>query len=186
MDIGKLPNHVNIVLCVWLFFFDVCFLYFFFFSFLTGWEFRINYLQHLSSFGIELQWQRQQIFSKIKLRQQIFSKVKLRVRLDTVYFTENWKHGNKIIFKCVNSVWGPFLMKVLLKKRFVLESTETRFSMKKKRETQTHCICSQDLMESTATRFSMKRKAWNANALRFNWTQTSTKYNKTFKHRYIF
>ena len=133
---------------------------FFFFSFLTGWEFRINSLQHLSSFGIELQWQRQQIFSKIKLRQQIFSKIKLRVRLDTVYFTENWKHGNKIIFKCVNSVWGPFLMKVLLKKRFVLESTETRFSMEK--------------------------KAWNADALHFSWIQTSTKYNKTFKHRYIF
>ena len=176
MDIGKLPNHVNIILCVWLFFFGVCFLYFFFFSFLTGWEFWVNSLQHLSSFGFELQWQRQQIFSKIKLR----------VRLDTVYFTENWKHGNKIIFKCVNSVWGPFLMKVLLKKRFVLESTETRFSMKKKRETQTHWICSQDLMESTATRFSMKRKAWNADALHFSWTQTSTKYNKTFKHRYIF
>ena len=146
-------------MCVIVFLWRVLSL-FFFFSFLTGWEFRINSLQHLSSFGIELQWQRQQIFSKIKLRQQIFSKIKLRVRLDTVYFTENWKHGNKIIFKCVNSVWGPFLMKVLLKKRFVLESTETRFSMEK--------------------------KAWNADALHFSWTQTSTKYNKTFKHRYIF
>ena len=29
---AKLPNHVNIVLCVWLFFFDVCFLYLFCFS----------------------------------------------------------------------------------------------------------------------------------------------------------
>ena len=28
VDIGKLPNHVNTILCVWLFFFCVCFLYF--------------------------------------------------------------------------------------------------------------------------------------------------------------
>ena len=46
--------------------------------------------------------------------------LKLRVHLDTVYFAENWKHCNKIIFKCVNSVMKPFLMKKLLKKkRFV-------------------------------------------------------------------
>ena len=29
---------------------------------------------------------------------------------------ENWKHYSKIIFKCVNSVVRPILMKVLLKK----------------------------------------------------------------------
>ena len=29
------------------------------------------------------------------------------MRLDTAYFTENWKHCNKIIFKCVNSVVRP-------------------------------------------------------------------------------
>ena len=66
------------LVCVIVFLWRVLSL-FFFFLFLTGWEFRVNSLQHLSSFGIELQWQRQQIFSKIKLR----------VRLDTVYFTEN-------------------------------------------------------------------------------------------------
>ena len=35
------------------------------------------------------------------------SKIKLRVCLDTAYFVENWKHCNKIIFKCVNSAMGP-------------------------------------------------------------------------------
>ena len=39
---GKLPNHVNTVLCVWLFFFGMCFLYF---LFLTGREFRVNSLK---------------------------------------------------------------------------------------------------------------------------------------------
>ena len=40
MDVGKLPNHVNIVLCVWFFFlWRVFFFFFFFFVFLTGWEF---------------------------------------------------------------------------------------------------------------------------------------------------
>ena len=29
VDVGKLPNYVNTILCVWLFFFGVCFLYFF-------------------------------------------------------------------------------------------------------------------------------------------------------------
>ena len=47
MDVGKLPNHINIVLCVWLFFFGVCFLYYF--LFLTGWEFElIPYMKHIS------------------------------------------------------------------------------------------------------------------------------------------
>ena len=31
----------------------------------------------------------------------------LSVRLDTTYFCWNWKHCNKIIFKCVNSTVGP-------------------------------------------------------------------------------
>ena len=33
----------------------------------------------------------------------------LRVHLDRTYFAEieNWKHYNKIIFKCMNSVMGP-------------------------------------------------------------------------------
>ena len=33
----------------------------------------------------------------------------LLVRLDWIYFTkiENWKHCNKIIFKCMNSTMGP-------------------------------------------------------------------------------
>ena len=30
-----------------------------------------------------------------------------RVRLDTTYFTENWKYCSKIISKCVNSAVGP-------------------------------------------------------------------------------
>ena len=32
----------------------------------------------------------------------------LRIRLDRTYFmeTENWKHCNKIIFKCVNNIVG--------------------------------------------------------------------------------
>ena len=29
--------------------------------------------------------------------------LRYRVRLDTIYFVENWKHCSKIIFKCVNS-----------------------------------------------------------------------------------
>ena len=32
----------------------------------------------------------------------------LRVRLDTAYFTKNWKHYSKIIFKCVNNTVWPF------------------------------------------------------------------------------
>ena len=37
----------------------------------------------------------------------ILLRVALGVRLDTAYFAENWKHYNKIIFKCINSVIGP-------------------------------------------------------------------------------
>ena len=48
----------------------------------------------------------------------ILLRVALGVRLDTAYFAENWKHYNKIIFKCINSVIGPifnfFLNKVLV------------------------------------------------------------------------
>ena len=39
--------------------------------------------------------------------------MRLRVCLDKTYFAENWKHCNKIIFKCVNSiVWPIFNEKV--------------------------------------------------------------------------
>ena len=47
----------------------------------------------------------------------IFSKL-LKVCLDITYFaeTENWKHSNEIIFKCVYSVVGPiFNEKVIVK-----------------------------------------------------------------------
>ena len=38
----QIAEPLNTVLCFWLFFFDVCFLYFF--LFLTGWEFGLNSL----------------------------------------------------------------------------------------------------------------------------------------------
>ena len=31
----------------------------------------------------------------------------LKVCLDITYFAENWKHYNKIIFKCVNNIVRP-------------------------------------------------------------------------------
>ena len=45
--------------------------------------------------------------------------LRLWVRLDATYLIENWKHCNKIIFKCVNSTVGPifyifFLNKVIM------------------------------------------------------------------------
>ena len=44
----------------------------------------------------------------------------LRVCLDTAYCwklkTKNWKHYNKIIFKCVNSVVGPSFKVFLVEK----------------------------------------------------------------------
>ena len=39
-----------------------------------------------------------------------------RVCLDTTYFAENWKYCSKIIFKCVNSIVGPILMKICVKR----------------------------------------------------------------------
>ena len=36
-----------------------------------------------------------------------YSTCRVRVYLDTVYFAENWKHCDKIIFKCVNNAVGP-------------------------------------------------------------------------------
>ena len=43
---------------------------------------------------------------------------RLKVRLDIAYFAENWKHCNKIIFKCVNNavrfIFIFFLNKVLV------------------------------------------------------------------------
>ena len=40
----------------------------------------------------------------------------LMVRLNTVYFAENWKYYSKIIFKCVNSAVGPIFNKSFVKK----------------------------------------------------------------------
>ena len=41
-------------------------------------------------------------------RESISVCLALRVRLDTAYFTKNWKHYSKIIFKCVNNTVWPF------------------------------------------------------------------------------
>ena len=41
----------------------------------------------------------------------------LMVRLNTVYFAENWKYYSKIIFKCVNSAVGPIFNKSFVKKK---------------------------------------------------------------------
>ena len=35
------------------------------------------------------------------------SAILFKAYLDIALITENWKHGNKIIFKCVNSIVGP-------------------------------------------------------------------------------
>ena len=47
--------------------------------------------------------------------------VRFKVCLYRTYFfeTENWKHCNKIIFKCVNTPWDQFLIKNYWKMRFV-------------------------------------------------------------------
>ena len=36
--------------------------------------------------------------------------------MDTVYFAENWKHCNKIIFKCVNSIVRPIFNEKIVEK----------------------------------------------------------------------
>ena len=62
---------------------------------------------------LPLHWEREEEEEWIHLAQAIIQI--LRVRLDRTYFakTENWKHCNKIIFKCVNSaVWPIFNEKV--------------------------------------------------------------------------
>ena len=38
------------------------------------------------------------------------------IYLDTIYFTENWKHYNKIIFKCMNSIIRPIFNEIFIKK----------------------------------------------------------------------
>ena len=38
------------------------------------------------------------------------------MHLDTAYFVENWKHYNKIIFKCVNSAVGPIFNEKVVEK----------------------------------------------------------------------
>ena len=49
-----------------------------------------------------------------------YSTCRVRVHLDTAYFSENWKHCNKIIFKYVNSVvWPIFNESFVKKKKFV-------------------------------------------------------------------
>ena len=62
-----------------------------------------SYIKKLTSFGVV---------------EGIWSKFISRIRLDTIYFTENWKHCSKIIFKCVNSAVRPifniFLNKVVV------------------------------------------------------------------------
>ena len=42
---------------------------------------------------------------------------RLRVCLDTAYFTKNWKHCSKIIFKYVNSAVEPIFNKNFVEKR---------------------------------------------------------------------
>ena len=42
---------------------------------------------------------------------------RVRFRLDTTYFAENWKHCNKIIFKCVNSAMRPIFNESFVEKR---------------------------------------------------------------------
>ena len=45
--------------------------------------------------------------------------MKLRFRLGTVYFAENWKYCNKIIFKCMNSTVRFIFNKNCWKKKFM-------------------------------------------------------------------
>ena len=77
----------------------------------------------------------------------------LMVRLDTAYFTENWKHCSKIIFKCVNSAMRPIFNESFVEKRglwvlWIVYGTywkntllaEMRFSNKKKKERKTQTL----------------------------------------------
>ena len=41
----------------------------------------------------------------------------LGVYLDIAYFAKNWKHGSKIIFKCMNGVVGPIFNECLCEQR---------------------------------------------------------------------
>ena len=44
-------------------------------------------------------------------------KERLRICLETAYFAKNWKHYNKIIFKCINSVMRPIFNESFAEKR---------------------------------------------------------------------
>ena len=46
-----------------------------------------------------------------------FTNLRFRVHLNITYFAENWKHCNKIIFKCVNNVVGPIFNENFVEKR---------------------------------------------------------------------
>ena len=50
---------------------------------------------------------------KLKFIKKIYI---FRVCLDTAYFTENWKHYSKIIFKCMNSTVWPIFNKNFVEK----------------------------------------------------------------------
>ena len=58
----------------------------------------------------------------------------LNVRLDIVYFAENWKYYSKIIFKCVNNVVGTIFNESFVeKKKFVDLVNSAQNPLKKKK-----------------------------------------------------
>ena len=75
----------------------------------------------------------------------VYLEVILRVCLDTVYLTENWKYGSKIIFKCMNSIMWPICNESFVeKKNLYIRSTESALALLKHtlKKMQTHVLFS--------------------------------------------
>ena len=76
--------------------------------------------------------------------------LQLRLYLDTIYFAENWKHYNKIIFKYVNSAMRPIFNKNFVKKKvygyreqctgLTGKHWNVLFNEKKNAKTQMQCV----------------------------------------------
>ena len=113
----------------------------------------------------EKQWWNSNIFSPNSPK-SFLSKIrrKLRVCLDRTYFAD-WKHCSKIIFKCVNSDVGPFLMKKLLK-RGICGSMNSA---------QMHC----SLWKSQHLRLLFMKQCMNSNRIPWNAWKPKKKKRKT-------
>ena len=70
-------------------------------------------------------WKRQ------NTRIEKLSKRVLRMCLDSVYFTENWKHYNKIIFIYVNNAVRPILNESFIKKKRFVSPVNSTGPLKK-------------------------------------------------------